>query len=1056
MRHSNLRQSHLRLLIAIFLVGALAPVYRASGEAFPESRPLRFRDGAAFETLLSNARMGGGQWRYVTEAPEGDWRAAAYDDSAWPVGEAGFGTAHTPNTTIGTPWDGESIWLRRTFILEDLDAEAPLAWMIHYDEDPVIYLNGAPAAQFTAWNGDYGWFALAPQAVAALQKGENTIALHARQTHGGQFIDVGLVRYDPAERIVGPEVEALFDFPLRDTSICIGHDGAYYLTGTTGHPTWWETNAGIRVWRSEDLNDWTPLGLVWSIEEDGTWQKAVRDGRRAVWAPEIHYLKGTYWLAYCMNWPEGGTGLLKSVSGLAQGPWRDISPDGPLTDEIDASLFQDDDGAVYFVYQNGKIARMRDDMSGLAEEPRLLQPANADQVGFEGAQVFKANGRYYLSCAEFNGPYYDCMIASSDHLDGPWGDAVLAIPHAGHNVFFQDRSGRWMSTYFGNDQAAAIRERPAVLPVVLERDGAVRAATAAERRPVSYPAPPPAVPAAVARPELMARAVADPMTRTYITPRRVLWQTEGDSAQNSAALLRVRSGQVTLDASDPCVLRTDGDGPAGVLVDFGVQLHGAVQIMAWHTRDNKPVRLRVRFGESASEAMAEIGGPQNATNDHAIRDQSVLAPWLGSVEVGPSGFRFVRVDLEDADSFVQLMAIRAVLVHRDLEYRGSFRSSDDRLNRIWMTGAWSVHLNMQDYLWDGIKRDRLVWVGDMHPETMSILAVFGADPVIPRSLDLIRDETPLPGWMNGISSYSMWWVLLHHTWFHHTGDRVYLEGQRAYLKGLLEMLAQCVGEDNREALPPHRFLDWPTSENGAAIHAGLHSLLVMTLQAGAELCEALGEEGTRATCLEATERLLRHTPDPADSKQAAALMALAGLGDGADLNERVLAVGGGQGMSTFYGYYVLQAMAQAGDHQGAMDCIREYWGAMLDLGATTFWEDFNLEWTENAAPIDELVPEGKKDIHGDFGAYCYEGFRHSLCHGWASGPTAWLSEHVLGVQVLAPGGRVLRIQPHLGDLDWVEGTYPTPMGVVRIRHERRDDGSIHSAIDAPEGVEIQR
>lgn len=27
--------------------------------------------------------------------------------------------------------------------------------------------------------------------------------------------------------------------------------------------------------------------------------------------------------------------------------------------------------------------------------------------------------------------------------------------------------------------------------------------------------------------------------------------------------------------------------------------------------------------------------------------------------------------------------------------------------RSWLTGAYTVHLNMQDYLWDGIKRDRL-------------------------------------------------------------------------------------------------------------------------------------------------------------------------------------------------------------------------------------------------------------------------------------------------------------------------------------------------------------
>ena len=555
--------------------------------------------------------------------------------------------------------------------------------------------------------------------------------------------------------------------------------------------------------------------------------------------------------------------------------------------------------------------------------------------------------------------------------------------------------------------------------------------------------------------DMQERATADPRVRTYVLPQRVLWRTEGDSVQGYEMLLQKRTGQVTLDASHPCVLKND-KGPAAILLDFGKELHGGVQIMVWHTKNNKPVRLRVRFGESASEAMAEFGGEKNTTNDHAVRDQRILVPWLGTAEIGNTGFRFVRIDLEDEDSFVQLKSVRAVFLYRDLEYQGSFRCNDERLNRIWQTGAYTVHLNMQDYLWDGIKRDRLVWIGDMHPETMSIYSVFGNHEIIPASLDLVRDETPLPKWMNGISSYSMWWVLIQHSWYTQTADLAYLRQQRSYLTGLLAQLAGCVGLDNREALPAMRFLDWPTSENKPAIHAGLQSLLIMTLEAGAELCDVLDEDATKTLCTEATAKLKQHVPDPADSKQAAALMALAGLGDPGKLNREVMAVDGPRRMSTFYGYYVLQARALAGDYQGALDCIRQYWGAMLDLGATTFWEDFDLDWTANAGRIDELVPEGKKDIHGDFGNYCYKGFRHSLCHGWASGPTAWLSEHVLGIKVIDPGCRVVRIEPHLGDLDWAEGTFPTPYGIIKVRHVKQADGRIKSAIDAPEGITVHR
>jgi len=113
-----------------------------------------------------------------------------------------------------------------------------------------------------------------------------------------------------------------------------------------------------------------------------------------------------------------------------------------------------------------------------------------------------------------------------------------------------------------------------------------------------------------------------------------------------------------------------------------------------------------------------------------------------------------------------------------------------------------------------------------------------------------------------------------------------------------------------------------------------------------------------------------------------------------------------------------------------------------------------MEWLPDAAPIDNLVPEGKKDIHGDYGDYCYKGFRHSLCHGWASGPTSWLTQHVLGFKVLEPGCKVVKIEPSLGDLLWAEGTLPTPQGTIFVRHEKLSDGSVKTTVKAPKGIRI--
>jgi hypothetical protein len=126
------------------------------------------------------------------------------------------------------------------------------------------------------------------------------------------------------------------------------------------------------------------------------------------------------------------------------------------------------------------------------------------------------------------------------------------------------------------------------------------------------------------------------------------------------------------------------------------------------------------------------------------------------------------------------------------------------------------------------------------------------------------------------------------------------------------------------------------------------------------------------------------------------------------------------------------------------------------MGATTFWEDFNIEWMENSARLDEFTPEGMNDIHGDFGDYCYPSYRHSFCHGWASGPTSWLTENVLGITIAEPGCKALKIEPHLGNLRWAEGTFPTPYGVVKVKHTKLDNGEIESEINAPEEIKILR
>ncbi len=543
----------------------------------------------------------------------------------------------------------------------------------------------------------------------------------------------------------------------------------------------------------------------------------------------------------------------------------------------------------------------------------------------------------------------------------------------------------------------------------------------------------------------------DRMTRVYVAPKKILW-SQG-IVRNLENLLDVDNGQADLVNASSCFMQRTKEEDASIILDYGRELHGALKLVVG-SGSAANFRMRVRLGESVSEACSEIEGG-TATNDHATRDIVLTVPRYGQIEIGNSGFRFARIDLLDEAS-LYLKEATAVFRFRNIPYLGKFQCSDNQLNDIWNTGAYTVQLNMQEYIWDGIKRDRLIWLGDMHPETNTISTVFGNEESFYASLDLAIEQYPLPNWFNGMSAYSMWYLIIQYDWYRHFGNLDFLKKHANYILGLIDLIDSCVEEDGSEHLSDSRFLDWPSSPNKEGVEAGYRALLCWALQDGRQLCSLLGNDAKAQKCSEIENRLKKKVLPPNYLKQAAALMAIAGLMEPEKAAQDFLLPGGPKGFSTFYGYYMLEALAMAGHYEEAMDIIRKFWGGMLNMGATTFWEDFDLDWTKNAGRIDEFVPEGKDDIHGDFGGYCYVGYRHSLCHGWASGPTAWLSNHVLGVEILEPGCKKVRISPHLGNLQWAKGTYPTPYGQIKVHHQKQADGTVKSFIEVPKGVKVAK
>lgn len=292
-----------------------------------------------------------------------------------------------------------------------------------------------------------------------------------------------------------PPLLPLIEVQVRDTILCRGGDGNFYLTGSTGENIW-AYNRGVELWRSSDLKHWHYLGLVWDLDKEGTWEKAWRPLHdkpcRAIWAPELHYLRGNYYI--CLSIAPSGISILKSTTGKPTGPYiHAFSPDRPIVSAIDPTLFEDTDGSVYFTWSSAtRIVRLKDDLSGYAEDPRAVVLADSDHtpshhaakctprgsndLGTEGAVLFKANGRYYLGAAdEYEGRYSTC-IAISDSIYGPYHSRHEAVPCAGGTGFFQDHSGGWWTSYFGNDGQSPFREKPAILKIDFAPDGRIHLA----------------------------------------------------------------------------------------------------------------------------------------------------------------------------------------------------------------------------------------------------------------------------------------------------------------------------------------------------------------------------------------------------------------------------------------------------------------------------------------------------------------------------------------------------------------------------------------------------
>jgi hypothetical protein len=171
-------------------------VLRKDGSPFDPGELLiigQYTDVVSVRDVVPVAERPTIEWSYCLEKPDDSWPRPDFDDSRWPRGLAPFG-AREPRFSRdpATEWKTPDIWLRRNVELPEARPEE-LCVRIYHDDDAEVYINGVLTARAEGFSVGYRLVRVLPEAAASVRRGRNVLAVHCRQTTGGQYIDVGIV-----------------------------------------------------------------------------------------------------------------------------------------------------------------------------------------------------------------------------------------------------------------------------------------------------------------------------------------------------------------------------------------------------------------------------------------------------------------------------------------------------------------------------------------------------------------------------------------------------------------------------------------------------------------------------------------------------------------------------------------------------------------------------------------------------------------------------------------------------------------------------------------------
>lgn len=453
----------------------------------------------------------------------------------------------------------------------------------------------------------------------------------------------------------------------------------------------------------------------------------------------------------------------------------------------------------------------------------------------------------------------------------------------------------------------------------------------------------------------------------------------------------------------------------GTLYDFEKEIFGFLYIEG-ATPEN---RLHISYGESREEALdtkfSVVQEDVSGASDYKLRQRA---------------FRYIFVTGDEPER------LRAELEYQKIENIGSFRCDNEDVNKIWDMCAYTLGLNMREVLTEAIKRDRWLWGGDAYQAFKFIKYLCDDCGTARRSLIGLRGKEPFCEHINTITDYSLYWVIGLLEYYENYGDIDFI--RRIYPRAVT-LMDYCRGREDENGFIISKygdwiFIDWSDIDKTGALCAE-QMLYIAANRAMSRISEISGADGSaygeKAAAL--TERVnnffwngekgayidsfvsgknnvTRHANIFAIMYDIAEEAQIKPIVKNVLYNDSITKI-----TTPYFEGYELDVMGKIGDTDYIYDMITSYWKGMLDLGATTVWEEYNPS----------LSGAAHYAMYGDK-------YQKSLCHAWGASPIYLLGKYFLGVTGTSAGYETFEIRPQLGKFKFIEGNVPVRNGKVYV------------------------